>query len=89
MLVIGFTGLPCSGKDAACEYLVKNHGYNFLSCGDVVRKFAREVRKIENPDRHQLQQIGFLVAQDRLVSILKQVPVTPVPSVELLGVARQ
>lgn len=58
MLVIGFTGLPCSGKDAACEYLVKNHGYNFLSCGDVVRKFAREVRKIENPDRHQLQQIG-------------------------------
>jgi len=58
MLIIGFTGLPSSGKDAACDHLVNNFGFKFLSCGDVVRAFARDVHGDHKPTRAKLQEIG-------------------------------
>ncbi len=59
MKILGFTGLPCSGKDAACEHVMKKYGYKFLSCGDVVRNFAKTVRGIPNPTREDQQAIGY------------------------------
>lgn len=59
MKILGFTGLPCSGKDAACEHVMKKCGYKFLSCGDVVRNFAKTVRGIPNPTREDQQAIGY------------------------------
>lgn len=38
---------------------------------------------------HQLQQVLIFLAQDGLVTVLKQVPAAPVPQVETDGVARQ
>lgn len=59
MKIVGFTGLPCSGKDAACEHVMEKYGYKFLSCGDVVRNFAKTVRGIANPTREDQQAIGY------------------------------
>lgn len=64
MLILGFTGLPSSGKDAACDHLVNNFGFKFLSCGDVVRKFAKETLGLEKPTRAQLQELGQKMRRD-------------------------
>lgn len=58
MKVIAFTGLPCSGKDVACEYIAKKRDYTFLSCGDVIRECAK-ARGVEVPTRRQLQEISY------------------------------
>lgn len=63
MRIIGFTGLPCSGKDAACEHVMEKYGYRFLSCGDVIREFTKRVKKIENPTREQLQVTSYEMRQ--------------------------
>ena len=38
---------------------------------------------------HQLQQVHVFLAENGLVTILKQVPASPVPQVETDGIARQ
>lgn len=58
MKILGFTGLPCSGKDVACEYIAKKYNYTFLSCGDVIRECAK-ARGVKVPTRQQLQEISY------------------------------
>jgi dephospho-CoA kinase len=43
MEIIGISGPPCSGKDAAAEYLIRRYGFNRVSTGDLLRAKAREL----------------------------------------------
>lgn len=65
-LIIGFVGLPCSGKGTVIDYLVKKHGFFYSSTSDEIRseiknrgqkitrenlqKTAGELRQKHGPD---------------------------------------
>lgn len=56
MLVLGLTGTIGAGKDVVSDYIVKEHGFNAFSCGDVIRTIADE-EGLE-PTRENLQMLG-------------------------------
>ncbi len=56
MIVLGLTGPIGAGKDAVSDYLEEKYGFKTFSCGDVIRRIARE-RGIE-PNRENLQKLG-------------------------------
>lgn len=56
MEIIGISGPPCSGKDAAAEYLSRRYGYNQISTGDLLRAKARELNV--SLGRTSLQLLG-------------------------------
>lgn len=56
MEIIGISGPPCSGKDAAAEYASSRYGFKRVSTGDLLRAKARE---LDIPtDRTSLQILG-------------------------------
>lgn len=62
MEIIGISGPPCSGKDAAAEYLSRRYDYNQISTGDLLRAKARELN-IEL-GRTSLQLLGARLREE-------------------------
>lgn len=62
MEIIGISGPPCSGKDAAAEYLSKRYGYNQVSTGDLLRAKARELNV--SLGRTSLQLLGARLREE-------------------------
>lgn len=62
MEIIGISGPPCSGKDAAAEYLSRCYGYDQVSTGDLLRNKARELNI--GLGRSSLQLLGARLRQE-------------------------
>jgi dephospho-CoA kinase len=41
-MIIGLTGLCCSGKDTVAEYVSKKHGYRHYSLSDIIREIMKK-----------------------------------------------
>lgn len=55
--IIGISGTFASGKDALAECLERDHGYNHVSLGNMVRKVAKELHgSVERPILKQVAE---------------------------------
>jgi dephospho-CoA kinase len=57
MMILGITGHAVAGKDTVSEYLVKKHGFQFVSTGDLVREEVK-LRGLGEPTRDLLIKVG-------------------------------
>ena len=55
---IAFIGKLCSGKSYAAKYLKDKYGYEILSFGGPVKKFASEIFNLKHKDRKTIQDFA-------------------------------
>jgi dephospho-CoA kinase len=55
-IIIGIVGHPSCGKDTVAEYLVKKHGFTFVSTSDLIRDYIRE-RELGEPTRELMHDV--------------------------------
>ncbi|MDO4773860.1 MAG: AAA family ATPase [Candidatus Saccharibacteria bacterium] len=60
--IIGISGLQCSGKDFAAEYIAREYGYLHISTGDILRARAKELGL--DMSRRSLQALGYQLRKE-------------------------
>tara|TARA_E500000178_G_C17004805_1_gene747598 strand:- start:488 stop:1018 length:531 start_codon:yes stop_codon:yes gene_type:complete len=58
---IAFIGKLCSGKSYAAKYLKDHYGYEILSFGGPVKKYASEIFNLKHKDRQIIQDFAQLL----------------------------
>jgi dephospho-CoA kinase len=62
-MILGLTGLNCSGKDAVAKYLVENKGFLHFSLSDELRRMLRAIGI--KPSREKLIAFGKKLREEK------------------------
>ena len=58
MILLGITGHPSAGKDTVADYLVKKHGFTYISTSDLVRDEIKRLN-LGEPTRDLMYQVAI------------------------------